>query len=157
LLETDKTGRANWVFGKAATSGTPEESGRGMRLPQVGLVQIRNSLLTYHDGITGTTRSLRIDTLDAKSAGGRVDLELLARVGKAPISVRGYAGAPELLAAGAPYPFDLVMRSGEFMATAKGTIGDIARMREIAVDISAKGKSFSDLDELLDAALPRIG
>ena len=65
LLETDKKGRGNWVLSSggaapAKTSGAPQK-GSATALPQVGLVQIRDSMVTYRDGLAGTIRSFRIE------------------------------------------------------------------------------------------------
>jgi uncharacterized protein involved in outer membrane biogenesis len=160
LLETDKSGRGNWVVGAGSTGSAPAAAssagGPGM-LPQVDLVQIRNAVVTYRDGVAGTTRSFRIDKLDAAAKGGRIALDLAAMIGKTPITAQGSVGAPELLAGGAPYPFDLAVASGNTSATVKGAIGDIATMEGLAVDVAAKGKALSDLSELTGASLPAVG
>jgi AsmA family protein len=160
LLETDAKGRGNWVFTTGETSSATSAtttSGGSMALPQVDLVQIRDSIVTYHDGVAGTTRSFRIDKLNSQAEGGRLKLDLAAVIGKAPITAQGSVGSPDLLAGGAPYPFDLAVTSGDTSATVKGAIGDVTKMQGIAVDISAKGKALSDLSELTGAALPPLG
>ncbi len=163
LLETDKSGKGNWVFtapgGAATTTATtaaPAE-GSGMSLPEVDTVQIRNSTVTYHDGVAGTTRSFKIDKLDAQTTGGNISIDLAALIGKAPLNVKGTLGAPALLAGGAPYPMDLAISSGNNTATVKGAIGDVTRMQGLAVDVSAKGNSLADLSDLTGAALPKLG
>src|SRR6516165_6672148 len=89
LLETDKRGRGNWVLssGSAATaaqtSETPEKAG-ATTLPEVRLVEIRNSVVSYRDGMTGTIRTFRIVILNAETKGGRIELDLAAPIGKAP-------------------------------------------------------------------------
>ncbi len=170
LLETDAKGKGNWVFdtgGPAATTATtttptttttvPTESGGGMSLPQVDKVQIRNSIVTYRNGLTGVTRSFKVDKLDAETSGGRISLDLAALIGQAPLNVKGNIGAPELLTGGAPYPLDLALSSGDTSATVKGAIGDITKMQGIAVDVTAKGKSLSDLNGLTGSPLPQLG
>ena len=65
LLETDAKGRGNWVFEAPGGAGTttattaaiPAEGGASMSLPEVDTVQIRDSTVTYHDGVAGTTRA----------------------------------------------------------------------------------------------------
>ena len=142
LLETDKTGHGNWVFSHAETgsAGPAAASGEGAPLPEISLVKIRDSLVTYREGDSGMTRSLRIDTLDAATKGGRIDLDLAALVGKAPVTVKGSVGAPQLLSGGAPFPFDLVVVSGSSTASIKGAVGDIVQMQGLAADVSAQGK-----------------
>ncbi len=166
LLETDAKGRGNWVFQApgsaatgtaAATTTTPAESGAAMSLPEVDTVQIRNSTVTYHDGVAGTTRSFKIDKLNAETSGGSLSLDLAALVGQVPLNVKGNLGAPAMLAGGAPYPIDLAISSGDTSATVKGAIGDITKMQGLAVDVTAKGKSLSDLSGLVGSPLPQLG
>src|SRR6185369_6709900 len=137
LLETDKTGRGNWVFSHAETgsAGPAAASGEGPSLPEISLVKIRDSLVTYRDGDTGMSRSLRIDSLDAATKGGRIALDLAALIAKSPVTVKGSVGAPQLLSGGAPFPFDLVVASGSSSASIKGAVGDIVQMQGLAADI----------------------
>src|SRR5258706_14373044 len=109
LLETDAKGRGNWLFearGANATTTTTTtaaaEAGGGMSLPEVDTVQIRNSTVTYHDGVAGTTRGFKIDKLSADTSGGSLSLDLAALVGQTPLNVKGTLGAPALLAGGPP-------------------------------------------------------
>src|SRR5262249_24555178 len=88
---------------------------------------------------------------------GRTELNLAALIGKAPVTAKGSVGAPELLAGGAPFPFDLTVTSSDTSVAVKGAIGKIAEMQGVTADISAKGKSLSDLDELIGATLPVVG
>ncbi len=159
LLETDKTGHGNWVFSHAETgsAGPAAASGEGPPLPEISLVKIRDSLVTYREGDTGMTRSLRIDSLDAATKGGRIDLDLAALIGKAPVTVKGSVGAPQLLSGGAPFPFDLVVASGSSTASIKGAVGDIVQMQGLAADVSAQGKRLSELSELAGIPLPPLG
>jgi len=162
LLETDAKGKGNWVFeasGANATASTaaPAKGGTGMSLPEVDTVQIRNSTVTYRDGVAGTTRSFKIDKLSADTTGGRLSLDLAALVGQVPLNVKGTLGAPALLAGGAPYPMDLVLSSGDTSATVKGAIGDITKMQGLAVDVTAKGKALADLSGLAGSPLPKLG
>jgi AsmA family protein len=165
LLETDAKGRGNWVFeapGGAATTtataaATPAEGGAGMSLPEVDTVQIRDSTVTYHDGVAGTTRSFKVDRLNADTSGGSLTLDLAALVGQEPLNVKGTLGAPTLLTGGKPYPMDLALSSGDTSATVKGAIGDVSKMQGLAVDVTAKGKSLSDLNGLIGSPLPQLG
>ena len=155
LLETDKSGHGNWVFNPPDVSAAPATTGSVPPLPEVGLVQIRNSRVSYREG--GRERSLDIQKLDAETTGGRVELALTATIGKAPVTIKGSVGAPQLLAGGAPYPFDLSVTSGATSATVKGAIGDITDMNGLAAEISAKGRSLSELNALADIDLPSLG
>jgi uncharacterized protein involved in outer membrane biogenesis len=166
LLETDAKGRGNWTFqppgGQAAAAGAtsapaqPPGGGPSL-LPQVSLVQIQDSLVTYRDGRSGATRSFKVDKLQAKTEGDHITFDLAALVNKAPLSVVGSVGAPELLSANAPYPLDVTITSGASSAAAKGQIAHLATMQGIAIDVSAKGKALSDLNSLASAALPPLG
>lgn len=162
LLETDKNGKGNWVFetpgGAATTTATaaPTE-GSGMSLPEVDTLQIRNSTVTYRDGVTGVTHSFKVDKLDAETKGGSLSIDLAALIGQTPLDVKGTVGAPALLAGGSPYPMDLALSSGNTSATVKGAIGDITKMQGLAVDVAAKGNSLSDLSGLVGSPLPKLG
>lgn len=162
LLETDKNGRGNWSLSSggaaapAQTSGTPEEAS-ATSLPEVGVVEIRKSVVTYRDGATGTIRTFRIDKLNAETKSGRIELDLAALIGSAPVTAMGSVGAPELLTGGTPYPFDLTVASRDTSVAVKGAIGEVTRMQGIAADISAKGNSLADLNELTGATLPPLG
>jgi uncharacterized protein involved in outer membrane biogenesis len=155
LLETDKGGQGNWAFNPPDVSSAPAASGSVPPLPEISLVQIRNSRVTYREGTSW--RSLDIQTLDAETKGGRVELALAATIGKVPVTVKGSLGAPQLLAGRAPYPFDLLVTTGATSATAKGVIGDITDMRGLAAEISAKGRSLSELNALAHLDLPPLG
>ncbi len=167
LLETDAKGRGNWVFqAPGATPGattatttttTPAAAGGGMSLPEVDTVQIRNSTVTYHDGVAGTTRSFKIDKLNADTTGGNLSLDLVALIGQTPLNVKGTLGAPALLAGGSPYPMDLALSSGDTSATVKGAIGDITKMQGLAVDVTAKGNSLAELSGLTGSPMPKLG
>jgi hypothetical protein len=165
LLETDKSGKGNWVFeapgsvpatGTTTTAATSAQGG-SMSLPEVDTVQIRNSTVTYHDGVAGTTRSFKIDKLDAQTTGGSLAIDLAALIGQTPLNVKGTLGAPALLSGGAPYPMDLALSSGNNSATVKGAIGDVSKMQGLTVDVAAKGNSLADLSGLTGSALPKLG
>ena len=105
LLETDNKGKGNWVFEtrQRASTGTtttaPGAGGEATSLPEIDSVQIRNSTVTYHDGVAGTTRSFKIDKLDADSNNGSLSIDLAALIGQAPLNVQGSVGAPDLFSA----------------------------------------------------------
>jgi uncharacterized protein involved in outer membrane biogenesis len=164
LLETDSKGRGNWLFqpsggessAATATPSTPSKGGPAL-LPRVSVVQIKNSTVTYRDARTGVMRSFKVDKLDAKTENGRLDLDLAAVVGQAPLNVSGSVGSPDLLAGGVPYPVDLTVTSGETSATLKGQIAQIATVQGVALDIAAKGKALSDLNAATGVSLPPLG
>ena len=155
LLEMDKGGHGNWDFNPPDMSAAPATAGGVPPLPEIDLVQIRNSRVTYLEG--ASRRNLDIEKLDAETKGGRVELALAATIGKVPVTVKGSIGAPQLLAGGAPYPFDVLVTTGATSATVKGAVGDIAEMNGLAADISAKGRSLSELNALADLDLPSLG
>jgi uncharacterized protein involved in outer membrane biogenesis len=155
LLETDSRGHGNWVFNPPDAAAAPASAGREAALPEIDLVQIRNSRVSYRED--GRERSLDIQKLEAETKGGRVALALAATIGKAPVTIKGSVGAPQLLAGGAPYPFDLSVTTGATSATVKGAVGDIAELNGLAAEISAKGRSLSELNALADLDLPSLG
>ncbi|MEA2782736.1 MAG: AsmA family protein [Rhodospirillaceae bacterium] len=164
LLETDAKGRGNWIFqpsggeksAAGATPSTPSNGGPAL-VPQVSVVQIKNSTVTYRDARTGVMRSFKVDKLDAKTDNGHLNLDLAAVVGQAPLHVSGSVGSPDLLAGGAPYPIDLTVTSGDTSATVKGQVAQIATVQGVALDITAKGKALSDLNAATAVPLPPLG
>jgi AsmA family protein len=165
LLETDAKGIGNWVFETAATPAStaattttaPAAGGEATSLPEIDSVQIRNSTVTYRDGVAGTTRSFKIDKLDADSSNGSLSINLAALIGQAPLNVQGSVGAPDLLTGGGPYPIDLAFSSGDTSATVKGAIADVSKMQGLAFDVAARGHALSDLNGLTGASLPQLG
>jgi len=164
LLETNAKGEGNWVFGTPAAAGTassttslPTTSGGTMQLPQVSQVQIRDSMVTYRDGVTGVSHSFKVDKLDATTSNGKIDITLAALLGTTPLNVTGSVGAPELLSGSAPYPLDLSITSGNTTASVKGEVAQITKMQGINLQVAAKGNALSDLNGLAGASLPPLG
>lgn len=161
LLETNAKGQGNWVFStsgaaSSATSAPATPSGT-MQLPQVSKVQIRDSVVTYRDGVTGASHSFKVDKLDATTSNGKIDIALAAVLGTAPLNVTGNVGAPELLSGSVPYPLDLTVTSGNTTAAIKGEVAQITKMQGINLQVSAKGSALSDLNGLAGASLPALG
>jgi uncharacterized protein involved in outer membrane biogenesis len=164
LLETDAKGQGNWVFGTPAAAGTagstasaPAAAGGARPLPQVSTVQIRDSIVTYHDGVTGASHSFKVDKLDATTGNGKINIVLAAVLGGTPLNVTGNVGAPELLSGSVPYPLDLTVASGNTTASIKGEVAQITKMQGINLQVAAKGNSLADLDGLAGAKLPPLG
>ena len=163
LLETDSKGQGNWVFGTqgaagaTATATAPATPAGTMPLPQVSTIQIRDSLVTYRDGVTGASHSFKVDKLDATTGNGVINIAMSAVLGKTPLSVTGNVGAPELLSGSVPYPLDLSVTSGNTTASVKGEVAQITKMQGINLQMSAKGNSLSDLNGLAGISLPPLG
>jgi uncharacterized protein involved in outer membrane biogenesis len=163
LLETDSKGQGNWVFGTqgaagaTATTTAPATPAGTMPLPQVSRIQIRDSLVTYRDGVTGASHSFKVDKLDATTGNGVINIAMSAVLGKTPLNVTGNVGAPELLSGSVPYPLDLSVTSGNTTASVKGEVAQITKMQGINLQMSAKGNSLSDLNGLAGISLPPLG
>jgi len=160
LLETDAKGQGNWVFGTPTAGGatsTPATSAGTTPLPQVSTIQIRDSIVTYRDGVTGASHSFKVDKLDATTGNGKINIALAAVLGNAPLNVTGNVGAPELLSGTVPYPLDLAVTSGNTTAAIKGEVAQITKMQGINLQVSAKGNALSDLNGLAGASLPPLG
>ncbi len=164
LLETDAKGQGNWVFGTPAAgnitrggASAPAPATGGTALPQVSTVRIRNSIVTYRDGVTGASHSFKVDKLDATTAGGKINIALAAVLGAAPLNVTGNVGAPELLSGSVPYPLDLTVASGNTTASIKGEVAQITKMHGINLQVAAKGNALSDLNGLAGMSLPPLG
>lgn len=75
LLETDKSGRGNWESGAAAPSQASSPPPSGAALPSIGALAIHDGLLTYRDGISGTSTTLAVTRLTASGEPLAIDLE----------------------------------------------------------------------------------
>ena len=71
LLETDASGRGNWVFDgvPAAGESSGSASGEGAPALSVSNVRIENARIEYRDGVTGQSTVLAISAIEATSGG----------------------------------------------------------------------------------------
>jgi len=160
LIETDKSGKGNWVFDSAAKAAKPaKESSGGGNLPVVRLVDVEDATFTYKDGATGKETVVAIDHLraGADSLSSPLVLSLSGKLNGQPYSLEGQVGAPSRLISGAPLPVDLVAKAGGATVSIKGEITDPAAGKGIALALSVQGQNAADLAAFAGATAPKIG
>lgn len=158
LLESDKEGRANWVFGEPASEPPPAEP-KALRLPTVNEVLIEDSTLVYRDGAMDTIRTVKLARLaaSADSLASPVKLEVDGAVNGAPVKLSGTFGALQFILDGKAFPIEL---KGESNGALLGVIGKIEQPLQgggIDVAVTAEGESLADLSLFAGLPLPPIG
>ena len=165
LLETDKSGKPNWVFetpakdDKATESDDAGESGDAT-LPTVNLVELRDIQLTWKDGQSGDSKVVDISRLTAKadSASSPLDIDLAAALNNSPITATGKLGPlSELMDDDEPWPVSLGLQAGGATVKISGSIANPMAASGMALKLAVSGKSVADLNALAGAELPAIG
>lgn len=123
LLETDRDGQRNWVFGSPAPSapkpsGTPETAPKasGHGLPEVNHLRIKDSRFTYRDGRTGLVTRVSVGTLDLRAAtpGEPIQIDISGSYNGAPVRASGTLGSLASLRTGtSAFPVRLAVRFGD--------------------------------------------
>ena len=159
LLETDKDGRGNWVFGSAAAPATAPAEGGPTTLPTVNEVAIEDARVTYRDGVLDATQSVALTSLSATAADAAspIRFALEGLVNDAPVSLSGSIGALQRLLEGAPFPVDVEAKAGGAVVAIKGEVTQPAKAKGLALAVSAQGQSLADLGPLLGQDLPPLG
>jgi len=82
LIETNKEGQGNWVFGEPSATEEAEIKTEEAALPgfNINEVDIKDAILTYNDGVTGETTQLAIEefNVDTDSLSDPMDIVLKA-------------------------------------------------------------------------------
>ncbi len=125
LLETDKSGRGNWVFDTATTpaarsapaapTAAKPASGGEIELPDIHDVNIEGVLLQFHDGQTNELRRFSLGHLNLSSAGRDAPLaiDINGTYNDFYAEIGGTVGSPAALARhGAPLPVDITAKLG---------------------------------------------
>ena len=157
LVETDSNGTSNLNLGQAAEKPAPPAKTLPEKSP-VPLspiifheVDIQNGRVTYHDGRTGTSRSMTVATFSSVSAPGedRTSLILKGSYDQCPFELTGTAGRLDsLLDPGVEWPADLVLRAEGWRLAAQGSIRDVLHPSGANLSIHIEGEA---------GALPRLG
>jgi len=160
MLETDSKGQGNWIFAKGAETATaPATTGEG-KLPSINTVAIENATLTYHNGVTGETQTVALETLSfaAPDPASPISIEVVAKINGSPIEASGTIGGLTALTGGAALPLDLMVKGGGATATLKGEIARPAQGEGVDLALTVEGQSIADMSPLAGgAALPPLG
>ena len=153
LLETDASGRGNWVFDAARPAGDVTVGQPPEPLPQISLDQLALSdvHVTYKSGMTGAVRTLTVDTLTVDTEGERSRVSAALELNRQRFQISGTAGGFQALAAGVgDWPIDLRAQTDGANAAARGTIalgvdgGDLQLQLEARVDGQAALVALGD-------------
>lgn len=152
LIETDKTGKGNWVMGGATTGSTAATP-----LPELDSATIENSRIRIRNDATGTTRSLDVDKLsitpDTDEA-GLLAVDLTGKIDNAPLAIKGVTGSLQNFVQG-PLPIDATGTLAGSDLGIKGEIDQPAAVKGIALELFLQGKSAADLGNLVGLTIPQ--
>lgn len=119
LIETDKSGKGNWVMGPASApeakkedSPAPKPESKGAAaLPNVAVeeVRIEKALFVNRDGAAGTSMKVEIDhlVLKAKTLSSPLNIDLVGALDGKTFEVKGTTGPVTDLLAQKPWPLDI--------------------------------------------------
>lgn len=127
LLETDRQGRANWVFteGKAATAGQPPQADASRAEPAVHIdkLVLSDARIAFRSGLTQATRAVAIESLQIAMQGEQI--LVAARMAGAHRAWRldGKTGRYDTLLHGqADWPFDVRVQADDSRLEARGSL-----------------------------------
>ncbi|MBI5164944.1 MAG: AsmA family protein [Magnetospirillum sp.] len=159
LLETDATGRGNWQFAAAPAVDHPAEGSPPTRF-DIGELRLQDARVTWHDGASGKTTALRVDTASVipETAGGPLAVRLAGEWHGAPLAVDAALGALSTIAAGKPWPLRVTASLGTARALVDGSIAQPLAGRGLDLKLDLQGDEAATLAGLAGIApLPAIG
>lgn len=156
LLEKDKTGNANWQFGKT-------DPNKKSKPPKIGQLMVQNSKLTYKDPSQGTNLTVNAHSSgdfrqQDNNAAQRQDFITLNGDGSfknAPFAV-DYNGASvlDLQNRTEPYPVKTSITVNHTTISVEGTVLDPTELKGLNITLNVKGANAADLFPVLGMALP---
>src|SRR5271166_811241 len=154
LLETDASGRPNWIFPSPPPSVSP--AAPPLRF-DLHMLRMQDGVLTLQDGRNGQTLAITGASLraDAPSA-APLTFDLHGDAGQTPLALAGIAGPPGQ-GAGAPWPVSLTLTALGAAAHATGTITHPASLSGYDLRVAAAVPDLAVLAPLLPAVvLPHV-
>jgi len=157
LLETDRNGRGNWLFGDAPTGGGEEDASSGAKLPSFSEIAVRDARAVFHDGETGRTVRLHLGDLQARAAssGSPLEISVSGAANETAFKIEGVLGSPDSLAAGESFPLKLTGEIAGVRLDVDGRIEAPLTQQILDLSVSVKGASLADLSALVNAPLPK--
>jgi len=172
LCETNAEGNGNWVLAAAAaaptaatpTAATPTPA--AARAPawldttELDELTSRGLSLSYRDGASGKTQSLRLDAFElaASSASQPMRVRAEGAIGTAKVTAAGTVGALASLIANAPaYPVALDCKIGAASIGVHGTIDSPHTLGAFNLALRAQAPDVAELAALAGASAPSLG
>jgi uncharacterized protein involved in outer membrane biogenesis len=161
FLETDKQGRGNWILSGAARSKKKPSAGKnkgGVPPPlSIRKLIVKDAQVTYRDGRTGRSSSLRIPELALVTEGSKapMKLQLEAEYDKKLLRLNGTIGSLDNLLQNRPYKVNL---GGSLDAVDMSLQGDLKQpltARGLALQLTLGADSLADLPAGM--SLPKVG
>jgi uncharacterized protein involved in outer membrane biogenesis len=146
----DKDGKANWDFSDGKAPGKPT------KLPAIQNFIISDGKLD----ITSLQRKLKLTgTINAHERANQTGGEGFRMTGQGTLNAKPFemdvTGGPLLnVKPNVPYPFDLKVRAGETVVTAKGQVPHPFNLGDMSAQVSMNGRNLADLYYLTGIALP---
>jgi hypothetical protein len=160
LLESNADGTGNWSLTPTEVEGGGEaaagEGGAGT-IPRVDAVTLKDSRVTYRDGVTGETMELAVTNAHIARRDGALAIEAEGSYQGQAFELSGAVGDIATLLAGGPFPVDLALAAAGADLTLAGSIGDPMGAPKPDLAITAKGASLGDIGALTGSPLPAIG
>jgi len=155
IVETDSSGTSNFEFN---TSGEQETS-----LPVLIFqdVHIEKGLLTYKDGQSGDTYTVRFDRINAIIPGldKSIELDFEGGFDDIPFVLEGTVGPiVAWMEPGHSWPVELTARVGGASFNVKGGILDPTNFKDLAFAVTGEGPSIPDILKLAGVTgVPELG
>jgi uncharacterized protein involved in outer membrane biogenesis len=152
LLEKSKNGDKNWSFGNPAPK-------KRHQFPDLRRFLVRNSELTYRNGVTGAVSELGIADLDVSEPNPQQPLTIAAQGSfqKAPVRLAGTAGPiAELRDTSKPYPVKLEGAVGEARLVAEGGIAEPLDFDGLDLRLSLSVPHLQQIADVLGVPLPEL-
>jgi len=146
LAEKDKSGKANWEFGAAATKrkATPAEG--SVVLPVVNSVSMKDVNVTYKDAQAGQEYALKLASVDLRSGGLSAPLDLMIKgaVNNQSFTVGGQLGSIGAIGGGGMFPVKLDIAALMADIGIDGKLGIAAGKPMADIKLTVNGTSLAD-------------
>ncbi len=166
LLETDAAGLANWQFEPAAKEGDDAgssdsggDAGEAPKLPILKDVLIQNVTLTFKDGVSGSTRTFKLERLALQGEGPEdpMKLDLAATLDDIPIVATGQLGAANALARNEAFPVALSVDALGLEIRLDGAVAKPLEGDGIDLNLAVNADDLSGLAVVAGDSLPQAG
>ncbi|WP_417794847.1 AsmA family protein [Terasakiella pusilla] len=159
LLETDKSGKGNWVMGTPSTAKEKTASSGATTLPAINKIRIEKAKFIFRDGQKGEDTSIVIDEMQASAADIDEPLNLLFKgaFNDHVVELSGQLGTPQALMEGSAVDVDLALSAVGTEAKITGQIKQPLLGKGLNLALSAKSDNIARLAELAGTEVGKVG